>query len=143
MTILATWHSEERLWIASDSRLSDGGGTLIEEGVKIFELPVVCRGPSAAQSGFLEDVYHASRVGLACGGSSLLYHQIHANLLALLGNLIGARGAVPSLGQIADFTAEVATQYVRSLGLRLPDSADQLQLLIGGWCPVTQGAGRL
>jgi hypothetical protein len=59
MTLLAVWCAEERLWMASDSRLSDGGGPLIDEGVKIFELPVVCRAFSE-QAGFFPDVYFAT-----------------------------------------------------------------------------------
>jgi hypothetical protein len=47
MTLLVTWISSEqgneRLWMASDSSLSDGGGTLIDQGVKLFELPIICR----------------------------------------------------------------------------------------------------
>lgn len=137
MTLLAVWCAEERLWMASDSRLSDGGGPLIDEGVKIFELPVVCRAPSG-QSGFYEDVYFATSFGLGCAGHSLVYHQIHANLLPLLSNLIGIQGHAPSIADIAAFTSEVGTRYVRSLGHRRPQDADQVRLLLGGWCPITR-----
>lgn len=137
MTLLAVWRAEERLWMASDSRLSDGGGPLIDEGVKIFELPVVCRAPSM-QSGFFEDVYCATSFGLGCAGNSLIYHQIHANLLPLLGNLIDTQGRAPSVADIAAFTAEVGTRYVRSLGSRRPQDAGRVRLLLAGWCPITR-----
>jgi len=136
MTLIAVWCAEERLWMASDSRLSDGGGPLIDEGVKIFELPVVCRA-STAPSGFFADVYFATSFGLGCAGHSLIYHQIHANLLPLLRNLIGIQGHVPSMADIAAFTAEVGTRYVQSLGHRRRD-ADQVRLLLAGWCPITE-----
>jgi hypothetical protein len=136
MTLLAVWCAEDRLWMASDSRLSDEGGPLIDEGVKIFELPVVCRAPSE-QSGFFEDVYFATSFGLGCAGHSLVYHQIHANLLPLLGNLIDIQGRAPSIADIAAFTADVGTRYVRSLGHRRPQDADQVRLLLAGWCPIT------
>ena len=38
MTLLTTWIANEdqsRLWMASDSRLSDEGGSLIDEGVTV------------------------------------------------------------------------------------------------------------
>ena len=138
MTLLAVWFAEERLWMASDSRLSDGGGRLIDEGVKLFELPLACRAPS--ESRFFDDVYFATRFGLGCAGSSLVYHQVNATLLPLLGHLVGVRGRVPSIADIAGFIADVGTRYVRSLGARRPQDADRVAFLLAGWCPV---AGRL
>ena len=135
MTLLAVWCAEERLWMASDSRLSGGGGSLIDEAVKIFELPVVCRAPSE-QSGFFEDIYFATRLGLGCAGHSLIYQQVQATLLPLLGNLIGRRGAIPAMVDIASFVGEVGTQYVRSLGRRRPEDADRVKMLLVGWCPI-------
>lgn len=49
MTLAAVWCSYENaaapvLWMASDSRISAEKDRLIDEGVKVFEIPVVCRG---------------------------------------------------------------------------------------------------
>jgi hypothetical protein len=132
---ISSEQNSERLWIASDSRLSDEGGSLIDEGVKIFELPVICRGPSE-RSGEFTEVYYVNTVGLACSGHSLIYHQIQANLTPLLGNSIGMQCNVPSISDIANFTAAIGTQYVRSLGRRRPHTASRVPLLIAGWCPI-------
>ena len=138
MTLLAVWTVQEegveRLWMASDSRLSGEGGSLIDEGVKLFELPVICRAPSE-QTGDFVDIYYANTFGLGCAGHSVIYHQIQANLVPLLGNLIGLRGNVPSLTDVASFTAALGTQYVQSLGRRRPQTADRVRLVVAGWCP--------
>jgi hypothetical protein len=137
---MSTWIAYEdqaRLWMASDSRLSDDGGSLIDEGVKVFEVPVVCRSP-APESGFFTNAHFANTFGLGCVGNSLIFQQIHANLLPLLGNLIAAPGAIPSLEQIAGFTARIGTQYIRSLGVRRPQAAAQVKLVQAGWCAVEQ-----
>ncbi len=135
MSLLAVWVPDEdqpRLWMASDSRLSDDERVLLDEGVKIFEVPVVCRRASAG--GFFDDVYYASKLGLGCVGGSLIYQQVHATLLPLLSNLIGI-AKPPSIADVAQFTAVVGTQYVRSLGVRRPLAAKQVQLVLGGFCP--------
>jgi hypothetical protein len=43
---------------------------------------------------------------------------------------------VPSLADVAQFTAAVASRYVHSLGERRPKSALRVQLIIAGHCPV-------
>ncbi|MHB8657725.1 MAG: hypothetical protein ACYC91_07175 [Solirubrobacteraceae bacterium] len=103
--------------------------------MKIFEVPVICRS-AAPETGFFSNVYFANTFGLGCVGGSLIYQQIQANLLPLLGNLIGALGAVPSIEQIVGFTAAIGSQYVRSLGARRPQTAAQVQLVVAGWCAV-------
>ena len=138
VSLVAAWvpaEDQPRLWMASDSRLSADEHVLLDEGVKIFEVPVVCRLQSA--SGSFGDVYYASKLGLGCVGGSLIYHQVHAMLLPLLANLVGA-GGPPSVADLAEFTAAVGTHYVRSLGARRPAAAHQVQLVIGGFCP-TEG----
>lgn len=124
----------ERLWMASDSRLSDEGRSLIDEGVKLFELPVICRAPDEHTGDFVE-IYFANTLALGCTGHSVIYHQIQANLVPLLGNLVGLRGNMPSLADVANFTAAIGTQYVQSLGLRRPQTADRVRLVLAGLCP--------
>jgi hypothetical protein len=84
--------------MASDSRLSDPEGILIDQGVKISEIPLICRS-AVPETGFFTNVYFANTLALGCLGGSLIYQQIQANLLPLLRNLIGLLNSVPSVGQ--------------------------------------------
>jgi hypothetical protein len=73
MSLLSAWIPQEdqpRIWIASDSRLSDDERILMNEGVKIFEVPIVCRRPGT--SGHFDTVDFATTVGLGCVGGSLI-----------------------------------------------------------------------
>jgi hypothetical protein len=65
----------------------------------------------------------------------LIYQQAQANLMPLLSNLIGQAGAIPSLHDISSFIAAIGTQLVRSLGIRNPEGARRVQLVVAGWCP--------
>lgn len=140
VTLVSIWISSEngghRLWAASDSRLSDDAARLIDQGVKLFELPVICRAP-ADDTGDFTEVYFVNTFGLACAGSSLIYQQVQANLIPLLGNLIGLRGSVPSLEDIANFVAAIARRYVEAVGVRFPEGALRVQLVVAGWCATT------
>ena len=71
MTLAAVWCSYEDpeapcLWMASDSRISDGLGTLIDEGIKLYEVPVVCRQPGTA--GFFDRLSFATAIGMVGAG---------------------------------------------------------------------------
>lgn len=133
MTLTATWIANERssptLWMASDSRINDGGnGPLIEEGVKLFELPVVCRRPGPSH--LFDEQYFATTLGLACCGSTLVFQQVYATLVSALGRL-GGFGDLPTLTEIAELVGRVMTFYVRSLGANRPRQATAGAVLAG------------
>lgn len=100
MTLAAVWCSYETpevpvLWMASDSRSSAEEGRLIDEGVKIFEIPVVCRSPGP--TGFFDQTYLEGTVGLACAGGTLVFQNVYGTLVPMLGSLISPYQAVPSV----------------------------------------------
>jgi hypothetical protein len=137
VTIGAVWVNEERvgdpaLWMATDSRISDQGGTLIDEGIKLFELPVICRKPDAA--GWFTEAFYSTSIGMVCAGGSLVYQHVHGTLVPILSNLIGGGSSVPTVEAFAALTAAVVTKYVRSLGQRRRD-AHRVALVIGGKTP--------
>lgn len=134
MTLAAAWCSYEVpespvLWMASDSRISADEGRLIDEGVKIFEVPVVSRAPGP--SGFFDRTYFESTIGLACAGGTLVFQNVYGTLVPMLGNLISPTRAIPSFGDIADLIGRLMTLYVRSLGRRRPD-AHRVSIVVGG-----------
>ncbi len=68
---------------------------MLDEGGKLFSLPVTCRKPNEA--GFFSAPYFNQQVGLACVGGSLIYQQVYACAIPILSNLGGFEGNVPSL----------------------------------------------
>lgn len=137
MTLTATWIGDHaagrRLWMASDSRISDADGVLFDAGAKLFELPLVSRSPSS--TGFFDRATFATSLGLLCAGSTLIFQHVYATLVPTLGNLIGM-DSVPSLQQVADFVGRMTTVYTRALGAHRPRNA-VVDLVLGGLDPVT------
>jgi len=134
MTLGAVWCSYETpeapaLWMASDSRISADEGRLIDEGVKVFEIPVVCRG--AGPAGFFDQIYLEGTIGLTCAGGTLVFQNVYGTLVPMLGNLISPQRAVPSVEDIADLIGRLMTLYVKSLGARRP-SAHHVSIVVGG-----------
>jgi hypothetical protein len=137
MTLTATWIADEgrapRLWMATDSRISDNGGVLLEEGVKLFELPIVMRGPGA--SGFFDQVNFQTTIGLACTGSTLVFQQVYATLVPLASNL-GGFGDRPTLFDLASFIGRLATTYIRSFGTTRPNNST-VGIVVAGSDPMS------
>jgi hypothetical protein len=135
VTLGAIWLNDEepespRLWMATDSRISDEAGSLIDEGIKLYEVPVVCRRPGP--SGFFDTPFFTTSIGVIGAGGTLVYQQVCGTLVPILGNLISTQRAVLSIGDIASLAGVVATHYVRSLGTRRPHDAAKVTLVIGG-----------
>jgi hypothetical protein len=91
MTLTAVWLNREepeapRLWITTDSRISDDRGPLVDQGNKLFVVPVVCREPDA--QGFFTVPFFTQTVGLMCFGGSLIYNNVYASVIPLVTALI-------------------------------------------------------
>lgn len=107
------------------------GGTLLDEGAKLFSVPIVCRQPGEA--GFFTDPYSVQAVALACAGGSLIYMHVYACLVPIMSNLIGIAPNAPSLEEVAETSAKVATRYVASLG-QVSHTAHRVELVLAGFC---------
>jgi hypothetical protein len=134
MTLAAVWANYEveaapTLWMATDSRISDDRGRLIDEGIKLYEVPYVCWRPGA--SGFFDTPFVVSSIGMVAAGGSLVYQHVYGTAVPLLSHLIGTRQALPSLADIADLIGRITTTYVRSLGQRRGD-AMRVTIVVGG-----------
>lgn len=135
MSLAAVWGNHERpdhpsLWMAADSRISDGSDPLIDEGMKLFEVPVICRGLNA--NGFFDQPFDIRSVGMVAVGGSLVFQHVYGTMVAMLSNLIGVPGAGPTNANIAEFAAQLTTIYVRSLGASRPQGASLIEIAIGG-----------
>jgi hypothetical protein len=138
VTLAATWCSYERpesptLWMATDSRISDATGKVIDEGIKLYEVPVVCREPGPRA--FFDTPYFQSSIGMVAAGGSLVYQHVYGTLVPVLGNLVHPTRAVPSTTDLAEYVSRVTTTYVRSLGHVRPEEARRITIIVGGRTP--------
>ena len=107
MTAIAIWCNHEvrenpGLWIAADSRVSvSGGSVLIDDGAKLFALPVVCRSPG--ETGFFSKIYHANTYCYCFAGDTLLGQNTYLALVPLLSNLVSSTSYIPSLADVARY----------------------------------------
>ena len=116
--------------MASDSRVSDSHGVLIDEGVKLYELPVICRKPGP--SGFFDTPFFGTTIGLACAGGTLVYQQVYATLVPIFANLAGNGSSIPSVAGLAAFIGAITAEYVRSLGSRRSAEAAAVSVVVAG-----------
>jgi hypothetical protein len=107
MTAIAVWFNNESaenpgLWVAADSRIGDpSAAALLEDGAKIFSLPVVCRAPGS--DGFFTAVSYAHSCGYCFAGSTLMGQNAYLALLPLLGNLVARAGYAPFMADVARY----------------------------------------
>jgi hypothetical protein len=118
--------------MASDSRISDAEAPLIDQGIKLYEVPIVCRSPGP--EGFFDRIVFEGAIGMLGAGASLIFQHVYGTLVPLLGNLIYPEPAAPSIAELASFVGRVTTVYVRSLGQRRHD-AHRVSIIIGGESP--------
>lgn len=136
MTLTGTWlqrsNGEDFLWMAADTRISSGHSKLMDEGVKVFEVPVMVHTPG--DTGFFDRVAWVSSIGLACAGATLNFQQVYATLVPLFADLITPRSAVPSLRELTGAVSRLFTGYTLSLGAAVAQSADA-NIVVAGRCP--------
>lgn len=105
MTAIAIWCNNEvsrsSLWVAADSRISNLQSVLLEDGAKIFSLPIICRSPGV--DGFFSEISYQHTVGYCFAGSTLIGQNTFLSILPLLGNLISHPGYVVPLAEVANF----------------------------------------
>ena len=116
--------------MAADSRLSDADGLLIDEGMKLFEVPITCRSPGPG--GFFDQPFVSRSVGMVAVGGSLVFQHVYGTMVTMLGSLVGQSGSGPTNADVAQFPARLTTIYVRRLGVFRPKNADLVGIAIGG-----------
>lgn len=75
---------------------------MIEDGAKLFSLPVICRAPDAG--GFLSRITYAHSFGYCFAGSPLMGQNAYLGVVPLLANLVVVcQDYVPSAADVADY----------------------------------------
>lgn len=108
MTAIVIWGNYENLknptlWVAADSRVSrnDNGKPLIDDAVKVFSLPILCKGPD--EEGFFSKPYYIHSLGFCFAGNTLMGQNSYTGLLPLLSNLNSIDFYIPSMQEIANY----------------------------------------
>lgn len=137
MTAIAIWCDHEAsdnamLWVAADSRVSGTNGTiLIEDGAKIFGLPIVCRSPG--DDGFFSHIYHEHTYGYCFAGSTLMGQNAFLSIMPLLSNLISPDSYIPSLSDIAQHALALFSRSFDEYKQRVGQNA-VFEAAIFGYC---------
>jgi hypothetical protein len=125
MTAIAIWCNHEipqhpALWVAADSRVTNGDQILVEDAAKVMSLPVICRKPD--ERGLFTDIYHMHAVGYCFAGNTLMGQNAYLGLAPLLSNLISVDGYIPSMLDIARhallFLSQTFDKYKERVGER-------------------------
>ncbi len=141
MTAVAIWRNDEvegnpSLWAAADSRVSGGhGNPLIDDAVKIFSLPIICRRPGS--NGFFSEPYFVHTLGYCFAGSTLMGQNAYLGLAPLLSNLISVASYIPSIEDIARQTLaylKVTFDDYKLIGTR----QSLFEVAVFGYCHRTQ-----
>ncbi|HET9359883.1 MAG TPA: hypothetical protein VFO58_09035 [Vicinamibacterales bacterium] len=137
MTAIAIWLNDEEpkhptLWIVADSRISGASAApLIEDGAKIFSLPVVCRAPG--QDGFFSRISYTHSFGYCFAGSTLMGQNAYLALVPLLGNLAARADYVPSMADVASYVHRYLLHTFDDFKSKVGESA-MFEVAIFGHC---------
>lgn len=139
MTAIAIWRFDEPntppfIWAAGDSRISGGGLPLIDDGVKLFSLPVACYGPT----GVLGPIIHTHSIGYSFAGHTLMGQNAYLALVPLLTNLmIVVPNQLPTFNDIASFVCNYLKRTFADFSLVAAGHA-MFEVSLFGFCCVTQ-----
>lgn len=140
MTAIAIWCNHEvqqspGLWVAGDSRISASPeSVLIDDGSKLFALPVICRSPGP--DGFFSHVSYAHSFGYCFAGSTLMAQNTYLALIPLLGNLVATANYVPSLADVAKFMFAYLSRTFDEYKARVGEKA-VFEVALFGFCHST------
>ncbi|WP_010455901.1 hypothetical protein [Pseudomonas mandelii] len=140
MTVAVVWFNEaqRQIWCAADSRLSKGAGVLMDGGVKVFEVPVVCRKEAGEFNWVVTGDYS---FGFVFSGSSISALSTHAIVVAMSKNLVERQGEESSicLEDIAKLFQFVGERQIKEIGERLGatehPSSCLFDCVVFGICP--------
>jgi hypothetical protein len=137
MTGIAIWPSHAdsqspRIWASGDSLISKASGSaLIEDGAKIFGIPIVCR--SVGIDGLFTDPYFAHTLGYCFAGSTLMGQNSFLSAAPLLMTLTSEEEYVPSIENIANYFLHFMNSSHDYYKL-IAREGSQFEAAIFGWC---------
>ncbi|HEY9801996.1 MAG TPA: hypothetical protein V6D25_16670 [Leptolyngbyaceae cyanobacterium] len=140
MTAIAIWFNNEipgnpSLWVASDSRVSNKDSTLIDDAVKVFTLPVVCKFPG--KDGFFSEIGYYHTYGYCFAGSTLLGQNTFLALMPLLSNLVAGQPYVPKMADVAKFILNYLSRAFDNYK-EIACEKSAVEVALFGWCHATK-----
>lgn len=140
MTLIMAWREAEmeRLWLASDSRLTSpgmagGAVRLSDSAAKILSIDQVLFDPHFPPE--IRPVISRTTYAFAYAGSSLIAFQAYTAVQALWGRLLNADRVPPSIDDSARHLAKFVDSYFRDLGAA--GHPCEFEGMLAGQCPVT------
>lgn len=137
MTLSLLWRSEGNLHLASDSRMSFGGVSSVDIGVKVMRLPIRILGCDLDETGALNTLF-AQTYGFAYAGSLSNAATFKQFIEDILVDVQYVETATPlSFEAICDllchFSERISTEVVSRLA-----GHGQYTFLLAGYCPSEQ-----
>ena len=128
-----------RVWASGDSQVSQvGGSPLIEEGAKMFSLPIVCR--SIGADGFFSNIYFAHSFGYCFAGSTLMGQNSFLSAGPLLMTLVSEDQCIPSMEDVAHYLLRFMSKS-HDHYKAVAQSGAQFEAAIFGWCHSAKALG--
>jgi len=137
MTLCVAWRFQDRISIASDSRITAGESGYADIGVKILEWPVRIITAQNAHDGAYEEL-HRSTIGVGISGSFLSAYMVTEQLAHVLRNFqyMGDRSTL-TFATIAAAAFKFYLHAVEQLN-GANDFGFDADMLLVGRCPATQ-----
>jgi hypothetical protein len=107
----------------------------MEDGAKIFGLPVVCR--AVGPDKFFTDIYFAHSFGYCFAGSVTMGQNSYLAMAPLLTTLISEERYIPSLEDVASYAQRFLTRSFDAYKTHVAESA-LFEAALFGWCHVTK-----
>jgi hypothetical protein len=145
MTLVMIWRESEveRLWVVSDSRLSNRGVVgrvrFTDRAAKILEIPVILRRQTPGD--VLGTPIKIMNLGFAFAGSSLVALQAYAAVLPLWSRLqTSGPEILPSVKDFAEHLAHFVECFASEFAFSQGAAVSRCQCALIGWC---EAAGKL
>lgn len=139
MTGIVIWPSyvhptTPRIWASGDSLISQAGGSpspLIQDGAKIFSVPIVCR--SIGRDGLFTEPYFAHTLGYCFAGSTLMGQNSFLSASPLLTTLTSEKRYIPSIEDIVRFFHYFMSSSYDNYKV-IAQSRAHFEAALFGWC---------
>lgn len=137
MTLCLAWKQGEKVFFASDSRLTQGDTRITDIATKIFKIGVEIYGTRDAEAPDLqEQLLHRTNFGFCFTGSYLNGSLLADTMEEVLSNLQGAPEISDlSINNLSDIAFTVYKQISTQL-MEINREKGRSEVLLGGFCPV-------
>jgi hypothetical protein len=138
MTLCLAWKQGSQIHFASDSRLTDGDGSITtEDASKVFKIGVVIYGPIPSERPEeKEPLIHQSTFGLCFAGSYLNGSILAGTIEEVLSNIQATPYSDISIENLSNIAFAVYKQVSTQL-MQIHCKKGLSRVMLGGYCPIT------